>query len=278
MFTDSHVHLWTDEPTRYPERIERAPYMYRRRYEPADFFAEASASGVTRAVLVQTDAYGDDHRYLADVIATDRAKYSGIARVDALLQDPRTLAARLRSLHQLGFRGFRVVAINDDATDRWLDHPSFELLFTIAGELGAAVCPLVDAAALPALSRFCDRHRGVRVVIDHMARIGLGGIIREADVASLASLAGRPDVFVKISAFYGLGTGRPPHRELLPLVRRLVDAFGPSRLMWGSDCPYQTQHEPYDQAIALLRDATEFLTPGERMQLLNDTAGRVFWG
>lgn len=277
MVTDSHAHLWTDEPTRYPEPVGRAPYMFRRRYEPGDFFKEAAASGVTRVVLVQTDAYGDDHRYLADVIATDRAKFAGIARVDSMLNNPATLADRLRELHRQGFRGFRVVAINDDANDHWLDHPSFDTLFETARQLDAAVCPLVDPAGLPALSRFCDRHGDVKVVIDHMARIGLHGIIRQADVAALASLAARPNVYVKLSAFYGLGTGRPPHRELLPLIRSLVDAFGASRLMWGSDCPYQTQNEPYDQALALLRDDADFLTPAERDQLLNDTAGKVFW-
>lgn len=284
--TDSHVHLWTDEPQRYPEKNPRPGYMFRRRYEPADFFAQAAASGVTRAVLVQSDHYGADHEYLADVIASDPQRFAGIARLDPFPEVPpgtEKLAAtdavgRLRTLAGMGFRGFRVVALGPLAHDRWLDPPWFRAICRLIAESpGLSLCPLIDPAALPALDRLCEQFPETTVVIDHLARIGIGNVIRDEEVGRLVALARRPRVFVKVSAFYGLGTGKPPHAELAPLIRRVYDAFGPGRMMWGSDCPYQTQHEDYADAIALITRGLPFLSTNDREQILHKTADGLFF-
>ncbi|MCX5661177.1 MAG: amidohydrolase family protein [Planctomycetota bacterium] len=285
--TDSHVHLWTDEPTRYPDANPRPAYMFRRRYEPADFFAQAGPSGVDRAVLVQSDNYGPDHRYLTDVIASDPRKFAGIARLDPFPPTPPgaegvtslIAVSRLKALAERGFRGFRVLALGQEANDRSFDAPWFAAIArAIAESPGLALCPLIDPAALPALDRLCGEFPAATVVIDHLARIGIGNAFREEDVARLVALARRPRVFVKVSAFYGLGTGKPPHAELAPLIRRLYDAFGPNRLMWGSDCPYQTQHEDYADAIALITQGLPFLSTDDREQILHRTADEVFFG
>src|SRR5690606_11667467 len=99
------------------------------------------------------------------------------------------------------------------------------------------------------------------VVIDHFARIGADGMMREQDVASLVALARRPHVYVKLSAYWGLGAGAPPYDDLAPMIRRLLDAFGPDRLMWASDGPYGMTRGSYPDAVALVRDRLDFLTP-----------------
>jgi predicted TIM-barrel fold metal-dependent hydrolase len=84
-------------------------------------------------------------------------------------------------------------------------------------------------------------------------------------------------VYVKVSAFYALGAKRPPHDDLAPVIQRVYDAFGPSRLMWGSDCPFQTMAESYEDSIALVRDRLAFLGPTDREWLLRRTAETVFF-
>jgi predicted TIM-barrel fold metal-dependent hydrolase len=110
------------------------------------------------------------------------------------------------------------------------------------------------------------------------ARIGADGEMRDAEVKALVALAKYKRTSVKISAFYALGKKKPPHDELIPMIRRLFDAFGPERLMWASDSPYQVQGmNSYKASIALVRDRIDFLSKADREWLLAKTAEKVFF-
>jgi predicted TIM-barrel fold metal-dependent hydrolase len=125
----------------------------------------------------------------------------------------------------------------------------------------------------------CERFPKTRVVIDHFARIGADGVIRDEQLESLARLADHAHVHVKTSAFYALGKKQPPYTDLAPMIRRMRDAFGADRLLWASDCPYQVGpgHE-YAAAIRLVREGLDFLSDQEKAAILHDTADRVFFG
>ena len=90
-------------------------------------------------------------------------------------------------------------------------------------------------------------------------------------------LARNPNVCIKVSAFYALGSRNPPHHDLVPLIERVVDAFGPERVMWGSDSPYHVQDETYEDSIKLVRDKLDFLSASDRENILCKTAERVFF-
>jgi predicted TIM-barrel fold metal-dependent hydrolase len=93
------------------------------------------------------------------------------------------------------------------------------------------------------------------VVIDHFARIGVDGKIRDEDVKNLCKLAKHDRTSVKISAYYALGKKRSPYTDLIPMIQKLLDTFGPDRLMWATDCPYQVDPgHNYHDSIALIRD------------------------
>jgi predicted TIM-barrel fold metal-dependent hydrolase len=82
---------------------------------------------------------------------------------------------------------------------------------------------------------------------------------------------------VKVSAFYALGEKKPPHLDLAPLIKRVHEAFGPKRLMWGSDCPFQVQSETYSDSISLLRDHLDFLSTEDKEWMLHRTAEETFF-
>ena len=85
-------------------------------------------------------------------------------------------------------------------------------------------------------------------------------------------------MYVKISAFYAFGTKQPPYLEQAPKIKRLYEAFGPERLMWASDCPYQLENgNTYAASIALVRDQLDFLTNDDKDWLLRHTAQKVFF-
>ena len=80
-------------------------------------------------------------------------------------------------------------------------------------------------------------------------------------------------------AYYALGDKRPPYDYLTPMIRRLLDAYGPDRLMWASDAPYQmTNGNTYQASIDFVKQGLDFLSEADRRKLLRTTAERVFYG
>jgi predicted TIM-barrel fold metal-dependent hydrolase len=123
----------------------------------------------------------------------------------------------------------------------------------------------------------CEQHPKTTVVIDHFCRIGLDGMIRETDVNALCAMARFQEVRLKVSAFYALGKKKPPHDDLEPMIRHVYAAFGPERLMWGSDCPFAVVSEQYRDSLALVRDGCRWLSAPDREWLLSKTAEQVFF-
>ena len=151
-------------------------------------------------------------------------------------------------------------------------------MWKCGGEEGLAMCHLVNPNALAAIGRMGQKYPDTPIVIDHFARIGASGEIREADLDPLCALAKNPRAHVKISAFYALGKKQAPYLDLVPMIRRLLDAYGPERLMWATDCPFQVQEgHNYADSIALVRDRLDFLSDGDRDWLLRKTAEKVFF-
>jgi predicted TIM-barrel fold metal-dependent hydrolase len=219
--------------------------------------------------------YRFDNRYMLDTMDRFPGVFSGVAIVDESAADP---AGAMRELAAKGVRGFR---INPGGTplDAWIGSSGMAKMWETAADEGLAICPLIGPEALPAIGKMCERFPKTRVVIDHFARIGADGVIRDEQLESLARLADHAHVHVKTSAFYALGKKQPPYTDLAPMIRRMRDAFGADRLLWASDCPYQVGpgHE-YAAAIRLVREGLDFLSDQEKAAILHDTADRVFFG
>jgi predicted TIM-barrel fold metal-dependent hydrolase len=150
-------------------------------------------------------------------------------------------------------------------------------MFRCAAQERMTLSLLVDPDALPVIAKQCERFPETPVAIDHFSRIGMDGQIHDSDVQALVALAKFPHVKIKVSAFYALGARRPPHEELSPLIHRVYDAFGPQRMMWGSDCPYQIRDETYEDSISLIRDRLNFLSHEDRDWILRKSAALSFF-
>ena len=110
-----------------------------------------------------------------------------------------------------------------------------------------------------------------------MSELGVSGKIEEDAVTALCQMARHKRVMLKIGAFYALGAKREPYTGLLPLIRRVVTAFGPERCMWESDCPFQVQKpHSYAASVALIRDHADFLSASDKEHVLFGTANRFF--
>lgn len=278
-WVDAHSHIWPPDVDKYP----LAQGKSKKDLDPPSFTDEelmkvARPEGVGQVVLVQHSVYHLwDNSYLLDAVKRQPKTFRVQAMVDDHQPDP---GAAMKKLLPLGVTGFRITPFmrSKDEQPKWLDTPGMAEMWKTAAETRQAMCPLVNPADLPGLDAMCARHPDTPVVIDHFARIGTDGKIRDDDVKALSNLARYKHTHVKVSAFYALGQKKPPYEDLVPMIRRLVDAFGPKRLMWASDSPYQLQGvNTYKASIGLVRDRLDFLSKADREWLLARTAGAVFF-
>jgi len=272
---DAHVHVWTADIERYPlaagfNRAEMRPASF----TPDELFAHSRPNGIGRIVLIQMSYYGFDNRYMLEAIRQRPGVFSGVAIID---EHGAQVRSTLRDLRKQHVRGLRIHP-GTQAVEPWLFNDHMARLWDHGADEQIAVCALVNPEALAPLDRMCQKHPRTTLVIDHFARIGIDGVVREADLDALCRLARHPQVYVKVSAFYALGAKKAPYTDLAPMIGRLKEAYGRERLMWASDCPFQVENgHTYRDSIELVRSRLDFLTASDRDWLLKGTAERVFF-
>lgn len=275
-YIDAHSHIWTRDVAQFP----LAKGQTVADLQPASFTAEEAIElmkplGVQRIVLIQHHIYhGWDNSYLIDAAR----RYPNVFRVVGMVDDTAAQPdQQMRRLLKDKVTAFRITSLIRGAA-KWLEGEGMAAMWKCAAQTRQAMCCLINPEDLPAVGAMCEKNPDTPVVIDHFARIGVTGEIRAADVDQLVALAKHKQTAVKVSAFYALGKKKPPYDDMLPFIRRLLDAYGPERLMWASDCPYQLgAANGYEPALAVIRDRADFLSASDRQWLLAKTAQRVFY-
>ena len=275
-YIDAHSHVWSPDTKRWPlannkTQADLAPPSF----TPDELLKLAHEQKVGRVVLIQHHTYhGWDNAYLIDCAA----RFPGAFVVTGMLDDrkQKDIPAKMDELLKQRVKAFRITPWI--YKESWLDSPGMEAMWKHAAKSGQIMSCLIDAADLVPVDAMCGKHSDTPVVIDHFARIGVDGTIREADVKNLCGLARHKNVFPKLSAYYALGKKESPYLDLVPMIRRVLDAYGVERCMWASDAPYQADKgHKYGDSIALIRDRLDFLSAGDKEQLLRKTAERVYF-
>lgn len=191
--------------------------------------------GITRAVIVQGSAYGNDHRAMLAAIARSPQNRRGVAVLDDDVSE--------RELSELHVHGVRAVRFNWTAHLMRLDVRtraerllSAERLLEKIGPLGWHVELHLDSSDLWVL-RELKYLPEMPIVIDHMARIDLAAETAGAYLEQLLDALESANVWVKISGSDRL-TVHTPQLEQAALVMKRVLASFPNRCVWGLDWPH----------------------------------------
>ena len=275
-YVDAHSHIWTRDVDKYPLRqgatvADLAPPSF----TTEELLVTAHKERVGRAVLIAHHTYyGFDNRYMTDAAEQHPGVFKVVGMIDDSKPHPDALMKQLLQKHVTGFR--ITPWMRKDA--HWLNNDGMMLMWETAAKTGQAMCCLINPDNLPEVDKMGQQFPDTKVVVDHFARIGVDGETRESDLANLCALARHKNTYVKISAYYALGKKQAPYDDLRPMIRRLYDTFGPQRLMWASDSPYQLVGDgnTYKASIALIRDRMDF-SSGDREWLLRKTAENVYF-
>lgn len=238
------------------------------------FLAELDSAGVTRAAVVTPSTMAWDNSVTVQAIREHPDRFVGIGRVDPSSADA---AARCADLLADGIVGIRLTT-HGVANLSWLDGDPVHQLAEVLGDGGGVVEFHSGPAEFDLVAAFAQRHPGVTVLLDHGGRPDVTAGLDGTDHRAALALARFPNVATKTPGAYFFSRAEPPHRDLAPYQRSLLDAFGAERVMWGSDWPGCLAAGAYVDALAAAEAALEGATEAERDLVLGGTFDRVLGG
>jgi L-fuconolactonase len=263
---DPHVHVWKHD-AQFP--FAEGAKVPERDAAPETLLQLMKANGVSRTVIIQVIHYKYDNRYLASVLKRYPGTFQGVCRVDPL---DAASPDKLSELTEQGFWGVRLSPAANESGD-WFRGPLMPPLWKRCFDLKVPMTVLAPVTRMPEVGALLERTPDLTVVIDHMADCPID---QPAQLEKLIALQRYPNVFVKISHTWSISRQQYPWHDAQAYVKRLYDAFGPRRLMWGTDWPIIEKWSTYDKALTSVRDEMKFLNAEDLRWILSATVERVW--
>lgn len=247
---DAHFHLW-DPGQRRHRWLDSAPPALQRRFGVEDFTTAITGSEVSAAVLVQALADTAETEDLLDVAAANPLVAGVVGWVDLTSDDVwGSLDALRRHPGGHALVGLRHL-VQDEPDPRWLERPEVVRGLRAVADAGLAYDLLVRPPQLPSALAAVDAVEGGRFVLDHGGKPPISPGTTEPWAGLVAQLAARPNVVCKFSGFVTEASPSWGPDDFAPYVDLLVAAFGPERLIFGSDWPVCTSAASYGEVVGL---------------------------
>jgi L-fuconolactonase len=117
------------------------------------------------------------------------------------------------------------------------------------------------------VATIAERFRNVPLVIDHLGRPDVAVVPDAASFRTFLSLATYPNVHAKTPSSGFFSKSQPPFLDLVPFLRAALDAYGSSRILWGSDWPGCLAHASYSDSLEPWFSHVPDLDPMDRANL-----------
>jgi L-fuconolactonase len=269
MIVDSHHHFWDVGKLDYPW-MPPGEGVLRRNYLPADLAPILERNGVSRTVLVQANQSPEEAGFLLDLAEATDFVAGVVVWVDLTSPDV------AKVLDELGRRPKLVGVrhqVHDEPDDAWLSRDDVVRGLRELGRRGLTYDLLLRPQHIKYVPALAERVPDLRLVVDHIAKPLIAGGVMEPWATDMASVAAIPGLYCKVS---GMVTEADHSRwtadDLKPYVSHVVELFGYSRLMWGSDWPACLPAATYDQVLQAALDAVGPIPDDDSARLMGRNA------
>ncbi|MAV46876.1 MAG: amidohydrolase [Alphaproteobacteria bacterium TMED89] len=272
---DAHQHFWQLARGDYGWLTPELKPIYRD-FMPEDLRPLLDACGIDATIAVQAAPTVAETEFLLSLAA----RHSWIAGVVGWADlEAADAAEAITALAQTQPKlvGLRPM-IQDIPDQEWMlqDRLAPALAAMAANDL--TFDALVLPRHLPVLSEFLQRYPNVRVIIDHGAKPQIRDHDFEPWASQMQDLASRyPGVYCKLS---GLATEARPEQvkaeDLRPYAGHLLQAFGPDRLIFGSDWPVVRCATDYQKWFEAVGGYTRALSAGEKAAVMGGNAAKAY--
>jgi L-fuconolactonase len=272
MRIDAHQHFWRYTAEDYGW-IDEPMAVIRRDFLPADLEAEIRTAGIDRVISVQARQSIEETEWLLEMAAA-RDWIAGVVGW-APLVDPAVGGVLERLAADPKLKGVRHILQAEP--DAYMEREDFGQGLREVERLGLAYDLLVFHRQIPTAIRLVDRHPGLTIVLDHIAKPAVARNELEPWRRQLRELARRPNVWCKLSgvvteADYAHWT----EAQLRPYLEAALEAFGPERLMFGSDWPVARVAIGYADWVELVERFLSQLSEPECESVFGGAARRAY--
>jgi L-fucono-1,5-lactonase len=273
MRVDAHQHFWNYDPVR-DAWINEAMSVLRRDFTPKDLAPELAAHRIDSTIVVQVDQSEAETHFMLDLAEKHSHIGAVVGWVDFRAPNIRERLSYFSKFPKL--RGFRHI-VQNEPDDRYLLREDFLRGIACLGEFDFLYEVLIFPKQLPAAVEFVAKFPKQPFVLNHIAKPLIKA--KEIDFWSkhMRALAAAPNISCKVSGMITEAdwkNWRP--EDLRPYLDVVFEAFGPDRLLFGSDWPVCMLAGTYDQVTRLLEDYVRDLPQTERDKLFGDNAARIY--
>jgi len=273
MRIDAHQHFWRYSAEEY-DWIDDSMASLRRDFLPLDLKPELDAAGFDACIAVQARQTLEETRWLL-ALADENPFIAGvIGWVDLRAESVREQLAELSENPRL--LGVRHV-VQAEPDDRFLLRPDFLRGIAALQEFDLTYDILIYPRHLPVAVEFVSRFPQQHFVLDHLAKPFIKAQTIEPWASNIRELARFPNVFCKVSGMVTEAdwtSWKPEHFQ--PYLETALQAFGPDRLMIGSDWPVCRVAGSYSKVMSLVIEFLDQHAPDAREKLLGGNAQRAY--
>jgi L-fuconolactonase len=270
---DAHQHFWRYVPENFGW-IGDTMAELRRDFLPSDLETETRAAGIDGVVSVQARQSLEETSWLL-ALAEQWPLLEGVVGWLPLADDD--FPARLEQFSaRPKLKGLRHV-IQDEPDEQYILRPDFNRGISALQATQLVYDILIFDRHLPQTIQFVDRHPQQVFVLDHIGKPR----IREGDLdpwrSHITELAKRTNVYCKISGMVTEASWQTWSTEnLSPYLEIVLEAFGPKRLMMGSDWPVCLLATTYSRWLEVVQTLVGRLSAREQQRILGETATEVY--
>ena len=280
LIVDTHIHLISDDPGRFPFH-PNAPY--KPSPAPVEKYSEfVRQARIDHTIIVHPEPYQDDHRYLEYCFEHEpsRGFFKGTCLFDTLAPDTARRMEELVRRWPGRIVALRVQEWRQDCSvppttsgaigSRAMSSPEMLATWRKAHSLGLAIQMHFVPCYAKQIRAVASQVKEATVLLDHLGRAGAGTPMDYEEVPRLAEL---PRTYLKFSNFSYASKQGPPHRDAQRIVQRMVQIFGPDRILWGGLGHSMTQ---FESAVATFEELLSFASESDRAKIRGLNAARLF--
>jgi predicted TIM-barrel fold metal-dependent hydrolase len=266
---DAHAHVFAAVSERFPRDVHDDFFPADTEATAEQLLAEMDAAGVDRAVLVALTHHDE---YVADCIARFPGRFAAIG-----VHGPGDVDA-YRRRREAGLQGLRLFALED----------AFSLLEELARQADK-LWFYGGRGQMELLAQALERLPELTVVLNHLGfwptafradehgRPRFDSTYGDENLEAVCALARFPRVYVLLTGMYAFAREPAPYGDLRPVTAALLSAFGPDRVLLGSDFPWILEKPGYRGTIAAVDAHLVGLDEADRARVRGGNATELFW-
>ncbi|MFI5691277.1 amidohydrolase family protein [Kribbella sp. NPDC051586] len=273
---DAHHHVWDLSVREQTWMVGPEMDPIRQSFSIEDLAPLAAAADVTSTVLVQTVGLVEETVEFLELAAGNDLVAGVVGWIDLTAEDIGEALDGLLSRPDGSYLKAIRHQVHDEPDNDWLLRADVQRGLAAIADAGLAYDLLTKTPQLPAAIQTARELPQLSFVVDHISKPVIGEPL-DPWAAQLRELAAHPNVTCKLS---GMVTEAPwttwKPADLQPYADVVLDAFGPDRVMFGSDWPVCLLAASYDQVVETAATLTSNLTPDERSAIFSTTATRTY--